>query len=107
LKSDQIHGCLFSCQFRRTHRISNLTVVGENAAAAACDDVKVSVDVTNRGKVVGSEVVQVYLKLPEASVPTTRVRPVAFERVRGGLRRGSSTSSLIGNGQPDYTQQGH
>ena len=59
---------------------SNLTIGGENAPAA-CESLKVSVDVTNRGTVAGDEVVQVYVKLPEATVPTTRVRLVAFERL--------------------------
>jgi beta-glucosidase len=50
--------------------------------ARPCDDVNVSVRVTNIGKVTSDEVVQVYASLPDATVPTPRLRLVAFQRVR-------------------------
>ena len=46
-----------------------------------CDAVGVTVTVRNTGGRDGAEVVQVYAKQPEASVPVPRVRLVAFERV--------------------------
>eukprot|EP00040_Diaphanoeca_grandis_P032448 m.196622 g.196622 ORF g.196622 m.196622 type:complete len:903 (+) comp32628_c0_seq1:29-2737(+) len=48
---------------------------------APCDGVQVSVVVKNTGNVDGDEVVQVYAKLPDATVTTTQVRLVAFDRV--------------------------
>jgi len=47
----------------------------------ACEEIQLSVQVKNTGTVDGDEVVQVYAKLPNATVPTTMVRLVSFERV--------------------------
>jgi len=52
------------------------------ATVKACDDVTLTVMVTNTGKVKSDEVVQVYASVPDATVPAPRIRLVAFERVR-------------------------
>ena len=46
-----------------------------------CDVIGLNVTVANTGKVDGDEVIQVYAKQPDATVPVPRVRLVAFERV--------------------------
>ena len=43
-------------------------------------------DVTNTGTLDGDEVVQAYATLPNATVPTTRVRLVAFRRLHIKVR---------------------
>ena len=48
---------------------------------SACDPITVSVNVTNTGKVAGDEVIQVYVKTPNATVPAPNVRLAAFERI--------------------------
>jgi hypothetical protein len=53
----------------------NATTIGH------CDSVSVSVDVTNTGAVDSDEVVQMYVKTPDASVKAPRVRLADFERV--------------------------
>ena len=50
--------------------------------AGPCDNISVSVTVTNTGRVTSDEVVQVYAMLPDATVPVPRIRLVAFQRVR-------------------------
>lgn len=55
-----------------------------------CGTISLAVTVANTGKVDGDEVVQVYAKLPDASVPTTLVRLVAFERV--AIKAGASAT---------------
>ena len=50
--------------------------------AAPCDDVNISVVVTNTGNVTSDEVVQVYASLPDATVPAPRIRLAAFERIK-------------------------
>ena len=55
-----------------------------------CGTISLTVTVANTGKVDGDEVVQVYAKLPDASVPTTLVRLVAFERV--AIKTGASAT---------------
>mmetsp|Transcript_25328 Transcript_25328/g.84359 ORF Transcript_25328/g.84359 Transcript_25328/m.84359 type:complete len:316 (-) Transcript_25328:173-1120(-) len=52
------------------------------ASHSACDAVGVTVTVTNTGSVASDEVVQVYLKQPDATVPAPRVRLGAFERIK-------------------------
>ena len=63
------------------------------AAAASsvgpCDPITLTVAVTNTGPLDGDEVVQVYAQTPDATVPTARVRLVAFERVH--IKAGAST----------------
>lgn len=54
-----------------------------------CDSFTVSVTVTNTGNVDSDEVVQVYAQLPDATVPTTLIRLVSFDRVF--IRARSST----------------
>jgi beta-glucosidase len=49
---------------------------------APCDDVNITVTVTNTGTVTSDEVVQVYASLPDATVLAPRVRLVAYQRVR-------------------------
>ena len=53
-----------------------------------CEPITVTVTVKNTGKVDSDEVVQIYIKQPEASVPVPRVRLGAFTRVH--LPEGSS-----------------
>lgn len=55
-------------------KIDSLTV-------GPCDSFKVTVTVRNTGSMDGDEVVQVYVKQPEATVPVPRVRLAAFARV--------------------------
>jgi beta-glucosidase len=50
-------------------------------AAAPCEPIGVVVDVSNVGPVAGDEVVQLYVKTPEATVPAPRVRLASFARV--------------------------
>jgi beta-glucosidase len=52
-----------------------------DASVAACDTLTLSVVVANAGAVDSDEVVQIYAAFPDATVPTTSVRLVAFERV--------------------------
>jgi beta-glucosidase len=63
--------------------------------ARPCDDLNVTVRVTNIGKVTSDEVVQVYAALPDATVPTPRVRLVAFQRVRDIVPGQSVVVTLI------------
>eukprot|EP00730_Choanoeca_flexa_P007214 TRINITY_DN12297_c0_g2_i2.p1 TRINITY_DN12297_c0_g2~~TRINITY_DN12297_c0_g2_i2.p1 ORF type:complete len:901 (+),score=146.73 TRINITY_DN12297_c0_g2_i2:2-2704(+) len=58
--------------------ISNIEVP---STSAPCDDIHVAVDVTNTGDRDGDEIVQVYVKQPNASVPVPQVRLVAYTRV--------------------------
>ena len=51
-------------------------------AVKACDDVTLSVMVSNTGTVESDEVVQVYASVPDATVPAPRIRLVAFKRVK-------------------------
>lgn len=51
------------------------------ASIGPCDDVELSVDVTNTGSREGDEVVQLYLKTPDATTPAPRVRLADFARV--------------------------
>ena len=62
-----------------TFRYSSLAAP---SAASPCDDVTLSVVVTNAGEVASDEVVQVYAATPNASVPAPRTRLVAFARAR-------------------------
>ena len=64
------------------------------ASHAACDTVGVTVTVTNTGRVASDEVVQVYLKQPEATVPAPRVRLGAFQRVRNLAPGAAQTVTL-------------
>ena len=64
-----------------------------NNSAVACDTLRVSVDVSNSGGRDGDEVVQLYLQLPDATVRTTRVRLVGFDRVF--LRAGSTRTVTL------------
>jgi beta-glucosidase len=50
-------------------------------AIAAGDGVSVSVNVTNTGRLAGDEVVQVYVRDEEASVPVPRLRLAGFARI--------------------------
>lgn len=47
----------------------------------SCDSVELSVDVRNTGKIVGDEVVQIYLRNLTATVPVPRYTLVGFKRV--------------------------
>ena len=55
----------------------------------------VTVTVTNTGKVPSDEVVQVYLKQPDATVPAPRVRLGAFKRIQS-LAPGESRIVKLG-----------
>jgi hypothetical protein len=59
----------------------------------ACGKLALTVTVTNTGKSDGDEVVQVYAKLPGATVPTTRVRLVGFDRVH--IAAGQATKVTV------------
>lgn len=62
-----------------TFAYSNLVI---NASTIrACDNVLVSVTITNTGNRDGDEVVQLYVRQPNASVPVPQVRLAAFDRV--------------------------
>ena len=74
--------------------LSYTTFAYDKLAAAAssvgpCDPITLTVAVTNTGPLDGDEVVQVYAQTPDATVPTARVRLVAFERVH--IKAGAST----------------
>jgi beta-glucosidase len=62
------------------------------ATAAPCDDIQVIFSVQNIGSVDSDEVVQVYVRTPNASVPAPRVRLVAFQRVH--LRAGAPPTAI-------------
>jgi beta-glucosidase len=57
----------------------NLRING--TAFRACDWIGVTFDVQNTGSRAGDEVVQVYVKQPEASVPVPQVRLAGFDRL--------------------------
>ena len=52
------------------------------ATATACETIAATVNVTNSGERAGDEVVLLFAKTPSASVPSPRIRLVAFTRVR-------------------------
>ena len=58
-----------------------------------CEPIMVTVTVKNTGTVDSDEVVQVYVKQPEASVPAPRVRLAAFTRVH--VPKGSSKTVTL------------
>jgi beta-glucosidase len=60
---------------------SNLRVA--NSTLGGCDVLYVTVDVTNTGSRIGDEVVQMYIKQVNASVPVPQLRLVDFARVKG------------------------
>ena len=76
-----------------TFRYSALTA--RRRCVAPCDGITLSVTVSNTGAVDGDEVVQVYLKQPNATVPTTLVRLAAFERVQLIKSGASATVELV------------
>jgi beta-glucosidase len=62
-----------------TFEYANLRL--DKTAYGPCDDITVSVDVTNSGAVAGDEVVQVYLRQTGATVPVPSIRLAAFDRI--------------------------
>ena len=60
----------------------------------ACDDITVTVTLTNTGSVASDEVVQVYVVTPESSVPSPTIRLGAFRRVYDVQPEESVTVSL-------------
>ena len=58
-----------------------------------CDTVSVSVTVQNTGKVDSDEVIQCYVKQPNASVPVPQVRLVSFARTH--IRAGATATVLM------------
>ena len=65
-----------------TFEYSNLKL--DKTSYQGCDVMNVSVKVTNTGDLDGDEVVQVYIKQPDASVQVPQVRLADFERVTIG-----------------------
>jgi beta-glucosidase len=64
-----------------TFAYSNLHIVNGSTSFKPCDSIAISVDVMNTGAVDSDEVVQLYIKQPEATVPVPQVRLAAFTRV--------------------------
>ncbi|GMH73110.1 hypothetical protein TL16_g06094 [Triparma laevis f. inornata] len=64
-----------------TFHYSDLTVEKNVKQIDPCESITLSVTVANVRDLDGEEVVQVYLKLPDATVETTLVRLVSFKRV--------------------------
>lgn len=64
-----------------TFSYSKLSVNAGAASTGPCDAIAVTVTVTNTGSVDGDEVIQVYAQTPDATVPTARIRLVAFDRI--------------------------
>eukprot|EP01084_Bolivina_argentea_P041029 75712_1 len=58
-----------------------LNVSNDNNEIGACDIVKVTVNIQNIGRMDGEEVVQLYIKQPNASVPVPHIRLADFDRV--------------------------
>lgn len=69
------HAGLSYTQFQYRDVQLNATTIGP------CDVLGLSVRITNIGHVDGDEVVQVYVKQPNASVPVPLVRLAAFDRI--------------------------
>ncbi|KNC55776.1 glycoside hydrolase family 3 domain-containing protein [Thecamonas trahens ATCC 50062] len=63
------------------------------AAIAPCAGFTATVRVTNTGKRDGDEVVQLYVSLPDATVPTAHIRLAAFARV--GIAAGASVDVAL------------
>ncbi len=61
-----------------TFKYDNLTLEKQ---CKACESVDLSVDVRNTGKLAGDEVVQIYLKNLEATVPVPKYTLVGFKRI--------------------------
>jgi beta-glucosidase len=77
-----VNGALYSFGFGlsyTTFRYANLVVDAETKNAQA--DTKISVDITNTGKVKGDEIVQLYIKDVVSSVTTYESQLRGFERV--------------------------
>eukprot|EP00039_Didymoeca_costata_P007118 m.96434 g.96434 ORF g.96434 m.96434 type:complete len:835 (+) comp13547_c1_seq2:207-2711(+) len=62
-----------------TFKYSDLAV--DKKQLSPCDTLHVTVSVTNTGQVDSDEVVQVYIKTPETTVPAPRIRMADFTRV--------------------------
>jgi len=62
-----------------TFSYSNLLING--SSFNACDNIGVSVDISNTGTMTSDEVVQVYVRQPDATVPVPNIRLVSFSRV--------------------------
>lgn len=76
-----------------TFRYSDLALNASSSSADPCDAIGVAVTVSNTGEMDSDEVVQVYTRQPDASVPAPTVRLAAFARVH--VQAGcSSTVSL-------------
>ena len=63
--------------------------------ADACGAIRLRVAVTNTGSVVSDEVVQVYARVPDATVPAPAIRLVAFDRVRAIAPGATATVELV------------
>ncbi|EDQ86438.1 uncharacterized protein MONBRDRAFT_28325 [Monosiga brevicollis MX1] len=75
--------------FGLSYTTFNYTALTLNATTIGpCDRLSVSVTVTNTGAMAGDEIVQLYVKQPDASVPVPRVRLGDFARV--SLEAGAS-----------------
>jgi len=61
-----------------TFAYSDLALSGTKAP---CDDLTVTVTVTNTGDMASDEVVQVYVKTPDSTVPSPQIRLAAFDRL--------------------------
>ena len=65
----------------------------DKAAYGPCDPIVVTVQLRNNGTRDSDEVVQLYVKQPDATVPAPRVRLGAFARVH--VRKGASVSVVL------------
>jgi beta-glucosidase len=72
---------------------SQLSIMG--STFDACDRINVTVAVTNVGNVDSEEVVQLYVKQPQASVPAPNIRLAAFARVKIPSKRSISVALSI------------
>lgn len=61
--------------------ISNISISGPSASGSSFT-LEVSVEVTNTGSLVGSEVVQIYISLPDVGVTTPNIQLKGFSKVK-------------------------
>ena len=74
-------------------------------SASPCDDISVTVAVRNTGSRVADEVVQLYVKTPNATVPAPQVRLADFARVQ--LAPGEQRTVARWRRVRGHTRQGH
>ena len=70
------------------------------SSAQPCTEVQISVDVTNTGGADGDEVVQLYISIENASVPTALRQLVSFQRIR--IPAGKTHRALFSIGPAEH-----